>query len=122
MAVREGFHTVTPYLVVTDADVLVAFLTQIFGAEETHRAIGAGGGLHVEVKIGDSMVMIGGSGGAALPTIIFLYLDDVDGTYERALAIGATTVEEPHITNTGERRAAVKDMYGNDWFVAKPIA
>ena len=119
--IRENFHTVTPYLIVTDADPLVVFVTIAFGAKETYRAIGADGGTHVEVQIGDSIVMIGGSGGAPLPTTLFLYVDDVDGTYNRALAAGANSVEELNNTNTNERREAVQDLYGSCWYIAKPI-
>ena len=57
--VPEGFHTVTPYLMVPDAHALVEFMSRAFGATEVFRARGAHGGLHVEVRLGGSMVMIG---------------------------------------------------------------
>ena len=75
---REGFHTVTPYLTVKPAVELVDFVKQAFGAVESLRSTGSAGGLHCEVKIGDSMVMIGG--GPAFdprPTAIHLYTSDV---------------------------------------------
>lgn len=79
--VREGFHTVTPYLMVREAAQLVDFVKQAFDATELFRTTGSAGGLHVEVRIGDSMVMIGGGGtwnGEPMPAAIYLYMDSVD--------------------------------------------
>lgn len=121
--VPDGFRTVTPYLEVPDADALVGFLGRAFGATELFRARGAAGGSHVEIRLGDSMVMIGGQPGAALrPSTLFLYLDGVDEVYRRALAAGATTIEEPadHPAQ-GDRRAGVADPFGNAWFIATRI-
>jgi len=121
--VPEGFHTVTPYLMVPDANALVAFMDRVFGAEETFRARGAQGGLHVEVRLGDSMVMIGGlQDGEPRPAAIFLYVDGVDGVYRRALEAGATPIEEPADRPAdGDRRAGVTDPFGNAWFMAARI-
>jgi len=58
-AMREGFHTVTPYLMVEEPTKLIDFVKQVFGATELMRGTGSAGGLHAEVRIGDSMVMIG---------------------------------------------------------------
>lgn len=121
--VPEGFHTVTPYLMVPDADALVEFMGRAFGATEVFRARGAHGGLHVEVRLGDSMVMIGGmQSGEPQPAAIFLYMDGVDDIYDRALEAGATSIEEPadRITE-GDRRAGVSDPFGNAWFIATRI-
>ena len=121
--VPEGFHTVTPYLMVPDADDLVEFMGRAFGATEVFRARGAHGGLHVEVRLGDSMVMIGGmQSGEPQPAAIFLYMDGVDDIYDRALEAGATSIEEPadRITE-GYRRAGVSDPFGNAWFIATRI-
>src|SRR5205085_9868754 len=60
--IRAGFHTVTPYLVATDAPALIAFVKETFGAEQTLRTTGPAGGVHAEVRVGDSIVMIGGGG------------------------------------------------------------
>lgn len=121
--IPEGFHTVTPYLMDPDADALLRFMGHAFGAEETFRAQGAHGGVHVEVRLGDSMVMIGGmQGGEPLPAAIFLYMDGVDDVYRRALEAGATSMEEPmDRLSEGERRAGVADPFGNAWFVAARI-
>lgn len=118
--IREGFHTVTPYLLAREADDLVAFVKQAFGATETFRTPGGAGGLHIEVRIGDSMVMIGGAarGGELMPAMLYLYVEDVDAVYRRALGAGATTLEEPADQPDGDRRAGVKDRFGNQWYIA----
>ena len=121
--VPEGFHTVTPYLMVSDVDTLVEFMSDAFGAEEVFRARGGRGGLHVEVRVGDSMVMIGDlQGGEPQPAAIFLYMDNVDEVYRRALEAGATSIEKPaDRPSDGDRRAGFTDPFGNTWFVAAHI-
>ena len=117
---REGYHAVTPYLIVKPADKLVDFVKHAFGAVESMRATGSAGGLHCEVKIGDSMVMIGGGPTFdTRPTAIHLYVSDVDEVYARAMAAGATSLGEPSDQEYGERIAAVKDIGGNEWYIAK---
>jgi len=121
--VPEGFHTVTPYLTVSDADALVGFIGRAFGATEVFRARGSAGGMHIEVRVGDSMVMIGGKQDTEpQPAAIFLYMDGVDDVYDHALKAGATSIEEPADQPTqGDRRAGVADPFGNAWFVATRI-
>jgi len=119
--IREGFHTITPYLIVQGAAELIDFVKQAFGAEELYRGTGTAGGIHAEVKIGDSIVMIGG--GAALqrasaPTGIHLYVKDADAVYERALQAGATSMHPPVDQDYGDREASVKDQSGNHWYIA----
>lgn len=120
-AVREGFHTVTPYLVVRGVNQLIEFLQQAFGATELYRGTGSAGGIHAEVKIGDSMVMIGGDGprsGEPMPAMLFLYMPDVDAVYQRALQSGATSIMEPADQPQGDRMAGVQDACGNMWYIA----
>jgi uncharacterized glyoxalase superfamily protein PhnB len=119
--IREGFHTITPYLIVQEAAELIDFVKQAFGAEELYRGTGSAGGVHAEVKIGDSVVMIGG--GAALrrastPTGIHLYVKDADAVYERALEAGATSLHRPVDQAYGDREGGVKDLSGNHWYIA----
>lgn len=119
--IREGFHTITPYLIVPGAAELIDFVKQAFGAEELYRGTGSAGGIHAEVKIGDSIVMIGG--GAALqrtpmPTGIHLYVKDADAVYERALQAGAISMHAPVDQVYGDREASVKDLSGNHWYIA----
>src|SRR3954466_10189911 len=85
--VREGFRTITPYLVVPDVPAEVQFLQQAFGAEGQVYGLGSQGGFHGEYKIGDAMVMIGGGGagsawkGEPFPASIHLYVQNVDAAY-----------------------------------------
>ena len=118
-SIREGFHTVTPYLMVQEAAKLIDFVKETFGATEHFRTIGSAGGIHAEVRIGDSMVMIGGaSSGEPMPAAIYLYMDDVDTVFRRALQTGATSITEPSDQPYGDRLAGVKDPFGNHWYIA----
>ncbi len=118
---RAGFHTVTPYLMVKPAVEMVEFVKEAFGAIEALR-FGSASGLHCEVKIGDSTVLIvGGPGLDPRPASIHFYVSDVDDVYARAVAAGATSLAEPSDQEYGERIAAVKDIGGNEWYIAKPF-
>jgi len=122
--VPPGYRTVTPYLVAVDGPALLEFAKQAFEAEETFRAVGSAGGLHGEVRIGDSMVMMGGGipGREFRSTpnthALHLYVPDCDAVYERALQSGATSIGEPRDQEYGERSASVKDPAGNYWYIA----
>lgn len=120
---RPGFHTITPYLIVCELEPYLAFLRQAFSATEHFRTVGAAGGTHVEVRIGDAMLMVssGGQGQAVQPltSMLFLYLVDVDAVYQAALAAGATALMAPTDGAFGEPRGAgIKDPAGNDWYFA----
>jgi PhnB protein len=119
--IPEGFHTVTPYLAVRQAPELLDFLKGAFGAEELLRTTGSAGGMHAEVRIGDSKVMIGGGGawhGTPMPTALHLYVTDTDAVYRHALELGAASIHEPMDQDYGERSASVKDLAGNNWYIA----
>jgi PhnB protein len=124
MAVKpipDGYHTVTPYLVVPRVAELIDFLKQAFGAEEMFRMPRPDGAIaHAEVRIGDSMVMMGEPMGQFQPMLamIHLYVDDADTMYKRALEAGATSVREPTDQFYGDRTAGVKDPAGNQWWIA----
>jgi PhnB protein len=119
-AVREGYHTATLYLAVAGADRLVDFVKEAFGATETLRTKGSAGGLHAEVRIGDSAVMIGGHEGMTGETTsaIHLYVEDVDAVYQRALEAGAASTQSPVEQPYGDREAGVRDSFGNFWYIA----
>lgn len=119
---RAGFHTVTPYLMVVAPDELVSFLESAFDAAVTYRTKGGGGGDHIEVQIGDSRIMVGGGGSLeqGQPSALFLYVDDVDGLHDRAVAAGATSMMAPADDQFQEERGAgVIDPAGNQWFIAR---
>jgi PhnB protein len=118
---REGFTTVTPYLNLRETGLL-DFLGRVFGAVETHRAARGGGGVHCEVRIGNSMIMVG-EGGPETPVPfrpgeLHVYVDDVDAAFARALGAGAVSLGEPANRAYGERAGFVRDAYGNHWFIA----
>jgi PhnB protein len=122
--VPPGFHMVTPYLVAENGPALVEFAKQAFGAEETFRIVAPAGGLHAEVRIGDSMLMMGG-GIPGKPfntkpntTALHIYVEDADAVCESALAAGATLIDEPRDQEYGERSGSVKDPAGNIWYIA----
>ncbi|HXM23979.1 MAG TPA: VOC family protein [Terriglobales bacterium] len=122
--IPKGFRTVTPYMIAADGPALLEFAKQAFGAVETFRAVGTAGGLHGEVRIGDSMLMMGGGlpgrefRATANVHALHLYVPDCDAVYERALQAGATSIDEPKDQEYGERSASVKDPAGNYWYIA----
>jgi PhnB protein len=123
-SIREGFRTVTPYVIVNKAPEMLDFMKQAFGAVETHRSTGSAGGFHIEARLGDSMLMIGGGGtfvSPAMPTSLHYFVGEVDPVYERALAAGATSLAEPVDQPYGVREAAVKDVAGNHWYISTPM-
>lgn len=127
MAVKptpEGYHSVTPYLIVHGVDELLDFLREAFGAEERFRMARPDGSIeHAEVRIGDSVVMMGEASDRwpAMPGSIHLYVDDCDATYERALEAGATSVQEPADQFYGDRSGGVRDPVGNVWWIVTHV-
>jgi PhnB protein len=119
--IPETHHAVTPYLNVKGAAKLIDFLKQAFGAEEVERfKMPNGTIMHAEVKIGDSRIMISEAGDQAPATesAIYLYVNDVDGTYKRALAAGGKQLMEVSDKFYGDRSGSLQDPCGNRWWVA----
>jgi PhnB protein len=114
---RKGFHTVTPRIVVADVAAQVEFLRAVFDATgECHADRPA------EIYIGDSGIMVTTAGTRDLfPAFLYVYTDDADATYRRALSAGAVQLEEPIDTPYGDRRAMVRDPFGNVWQIAHVI-
>jgi PhnB protein len=127
MAVKpipDGYPPVIPYLIIPDPARQIAFLTATFGARETGRHTMPDGSItHAEVRIGESVIMMGGSSPQwpASPGAIYVYVEDTDATYQRALAAGATSIQEPRNQWYGDRGAGVKDEFGNQWFIGTHI-
>jgi uncharacterized glyoxalase superfamily protein PhnB len=122
-AIPQGYHAVTPYLKVEEAPQLIEFLKQAFGATEVMRTGDPGGHFHAEVQIGDSMIMMGNAGRSypsetPMPAAAYLYVEDVDAVYHRALQTGATSLSVPQDMGWGDRMAGVKDPFGNVWYIA----
>jgi PhnB protein len=122
--IPEGFHNVTPYLVVREVPKLLDFVKQAFKAQEIMRMPAPDGTImHAEVRIGDSAIMMGEAHGEhkPMPGSIYLYVDDTDATYQRALQAGATSLMEPADQFYGDRSASVVDPVGDHWFIATHI-
>ena len=122
--IPEGYHTLTPHLIVQGASKLLDFMRAAFNAEEKYRLPGPDGLImHAEVKIGDSMVMVGEATGEwkAMPASLALYTDNADALYKRALEAGATSIREPADQFYGDRSGGVKDPAGNHWWIATHI-
>jgi PhnB protein len=119
--IPQGFHTVTPYLVVSDAAKLMDFLRRAFGATERFRMPGPDGSVaHAEMQVGDSIIMLGQPQGEdrTMRSMLYLYVPDVDATFKKALSAGAISVREPADQFYGDRNSAVKDPGGNEWWIA----
>ena len=122
--VPEGLHTVTPYLVVQGVAKLIDFLKQAFGATEMHRSTRPDGTvMHAQVKIGDSPIMMGEAWGdySPKPASLYLYVPDCDAVYKSAVAAGGTSIMEPMNMFYGDRNGGVKDLAGNEWWIATHI-
>jgi PhnB protein len=123
--IPDGYHTVTPYLVVPGVMKLIEFAKQAFGATEVHVSKRPDGTVqHAEIKIGDSIVMMGegGEGGKTFLGMLHLYMEDVDAVYRRAVQAGAKSLREPADQPYGDRMAGVEDAFGNQWWIATHVA
>jgi uncharacterized glyoxalase superfamily protein PhnB len=122
--IPEGYHTVTPYLIVKNAPDFLIFLKKAFDAKEQEISKGPDGTIvHASTKIGDSYIMISEASEKfpAIPAMLYLYVKDTDETYSNALKAGAVSDMEPLDMFWGDRNAAVRDQYGNYWSIATHI-
>jgi uncharacterized glyoxalase superfamily protein PhnB len=118
--IREGFRTVTPYISIPQGGELIDFLKHTFGAEETGRHPSSVG-FHAEVRIGDSMLMVGWgepTRGHERIGAFHVYVPDCDAAWRRAIEAGATSTGEPADRPYGERSGFVRDLAGNQWYIA----
>jgi PhnB protein len=121
----EGYTSVAPYLLVEGAAKTVEFLKQVFGAEPLRIIPGEHGELrHAEVRIDDTVVMIADAieGWPALPSNVHIYVKDVDATFKKALAAGATSVQEPVKKDDADKRGGFRDASGITWWVGTQVA
>lgn len=122
--IRPGMASITITFHPSGADRMMEFLEKAFGAEEVaaHKSP-EGAVLHVQMRIGNSMVELGEAHGAFQPmaTMVLLSVDDADAAYNRAMAAGAEPIETPADQPYGARRAGVKDPFGNTWYVSSPL-
>jgi PhnB protein len=122
--IPEGFHTLTPYLIVGDADKELEFAKAAFDAKVMHLSRGPDGVIsHVTLKIGDSMLMMG-QGRAEyppMPCMLYMYVENVDAVYKRALDCGAKTMREPADQIYGDRSGGVVSANGIQWWFGTHI-
>ena len=130
--IPEGYHSVTPYLVVDGAAEAIDFYKKAFGAVEVVRMPGPGGKIgHAEIKIGDSFVMLadehpeqghrGPKSVGGTPVGILIYVPDVDSVFKAALAAGATQVKPVENQFYGDRSGSLTDPFGHNWMVSTHI-
>jgi PhnB protein len=131
-AIPQGYHTVTPSIFVAGAAKAIEFYTKAFGATEVSRFAGPDGKImHAEIRIGDSPVMLadempeyGGKSPAMLggtPVSFFIYQDNVDAAWKRAIEAGATEVQPLIDQFWGDRAGCLKDPFGHNWWLAQRI-
>ena len=115
---REGYHTITPRIVVDDVAAQVDFLRLVFearGEVEPNRP--------AEMRIGDSLLMVtSATERERFPAFLYVYVSQADEVYQRAIAAGATSLEPPIDTPYGDRRGMVRDPFGNIFQIAHRIA
>jgi PhnB protein len=131
-AIPEGYHNVTPYLIINGAARALDFYKNVFGATERMRMPGPDGKIgHAEITIGDSMIMLadehiemgarapGAFGGSAVS--IMLYVNDVDSTVKTAVAEGAKLLQPVEDKFYGDRMGTIEDPFGHIWYVGTHI-
>ena len=128
--IPEGFHTITPHLVVSNGNEAIEFYKKAFGATELARSPGPDGKslMHASLKIGDSIIMLndefpdwgmkGPESIGGTPVTIHLYVDDVDAWFERASRAGATETMPVMDAFWGDRYGKLTDPYGHHWSIA----
>ena len=122
--IPEGYHTLTPYLSVDGAAKLIDFLQAAFGASELYRMSRPDGAVgHAELQVGDSRLMLSEAmpEWPAHPVTLYVYVTDVDTAFARAVAAGATVMNEPTDQFYGDRSGGVRDFAGNQWWIATHV-
>jgi PhnB protein len=113
----DNYHTLTPFFQLRDAQKFLGFVKEAFAAEVTELMLRPDGAVaHAEFRIGDSTAML--AEGDPMPLATYVYLEDVDAFYQKALAAGGITSQEPTDQFWGDRQAAVLDKWNNMWFIA----
>ncbi|HUA61285.1 MAG TPA: VOC family protein [Verrucomicrobiae bacterium] len=122
--IPEGFHTLTPYLIVADADKELEFIKSAFDGQVIHLSRAADGTIsHVTLKVGDSMLMMGQGSKIHPPaaSMLYMYVEDTDAVYQRALECGAKSEREPADQIYGDRTGGVVSATGIHWWFGTRI-
>lgn len=120
----QGYNTVSPYLIVDGANGTIEFLKQVFAAVELRRFPDESGLVtHAEVRLDDTVIMIAdrAEGWPAVAAHVHVYVPNVDATYQRAIAAGATSIQEPVQKDDGDKRGGVRDSGGTSWWIATQV-
>ena len=123
-SIPEGFHSVTPFLIVDNAPKFLEFIKNAFGAEITYDLRDDNGQvIHSTAKIGNSLIMIADTMGdmKQQTSMLYIYLDDVDAAYKKAIQAKAKSMDEPKDQFYGDRAGAVGDEWGNVWWLGTHI-
>jgi PhnB protein len=122
--IPPGYRTITPYLTVKGAKTLINFLERAFNAKNMRQTVRPDGSIgNAEVLIGDSMIMIadGTETWQSSPTSIYMYVENCDAVYQKAIEEGGESIIEPQDMFYGDRNAGVKDFCGNSWWIGTHI-
>lgn len=120
-----GLNDVTPYLIIPEIEKLIPFLKEVFGAriraDIKYREDGSV--MHTEITIGDSVIMMGEpmADFPAMPSTLYVYVDDCDKVFKKAVELGGTPVAEPQDFPHGDRYGGVRDNSGNIWWIVTHI-
>jgi PhnB protein len=120
-AIPDGFHSVTPFLIVDGCRELMEFTKNAFGAEVTSSMDADDGKImHATIRIGDSLIMVADPmlGQETQSAMLYLYVEDIDAVYKQALKAKGESLREPIDEFYGDRSAGVKDKWGNQWWIA----
>lgn len=125
MAVKpipEGYHTITPYMMVKDAKAFLKFIEAAFGAKPVMEPMQGPDGkiMHADVTLGDSHIMFGEATKdySAEPVSLYLYVEDCDKTFQQAVKAGAKSRVELQDQFWGDRHGCVTDTFGNSWWIS----
>lgn len=123
--IPDGYHAVTPYVITSDAPGVIAFLEKAFGAQELEPRLMRPDGsiMHVAVQVGDSRIMLSEANddSPAMPSMLYIYTEDADAAFQRAIDAGAEVVMPIEDQYYGDRNGGVKDPSGNLWWIGKQI-
>ena len=124
--IPDGYHTITPYMAVKDPRGLIDFLKKAFDSKVEIHTMPDGTILNAQAEVGDSMVLIGQvpkdrADSDLMPAMLYLYVDDADTWYRKAMAAGGQSIREPADQLYGDRVGAVRDLANNQWWFATHI-
>ena len=122
--IPDGYNVVAPYLVVPGAGHFIDFMKDALGATEIRRFPGPEGRImHAEMRLGDSVIMLGDAadGSRSWTAMLHVYVEDCDASYKRVIDAGCTSAREPSDNPDGDRRGGVDDRWGNQWWFATHI-